>query len=143
MTPVEFFEAVRTLVDQVTPPHVQVTLGQPPDYPDGRMIHPYVIIWPTPGTTIDDRLIDGRMGAEATDISFQATAAGPDSLSAMQVTDDLAAALQDTIIGDAIIRADVIANREARPLADDTVRPVRYYTATTWQTQLTRSTTNA
>lgn len=139
MTPEEFFKAVKNQVDAVTPPHVQVTLGEPPDYPEGHMIHPYVIIWPTPGTALDERLVDGRMGQEATDISFQATAAGPDPLSTMQVTADLAAALQDTVIGGSIIRADTIANREARPIADDTVRPVRYYTATTWQTQLTRS----
>lgn len=142
MTPAKFFRQVADHVRAVTPDHVQVTLGAAPDYPDGTPIHPYVIVWPTPGTALDEQFIDGRMGAEATDISFQVTAAGPDPMSTMHVTADLAAALQDTIIDGAIIRADVIANREARPLADDTVRPVRYYTATTWQTQLTRSKTH-
>lgn len=139
MTPAEFFQTVKTWVDQATPPHVQVHLGQAPDYTPGERVHPYLIIWPTPGTALDERLVDGRMGTEATDISFQVTAAGPDAITVLHVTGDLVAALQDTVLGGAIIRADTITNREARPLPDETVRPVRYFLATTWQTQLTRS----
>lgn len=143
MTPAQFFQALHTHVDTVIPPHVPVSVGEAPDFKYDEPFHPYVVIWPNPGTTLDDRTVDGRMGSEATDLSFQVTAVAPDVMTLLHVTSDVNAALTDVHIGGHLVRPDVIVNRAVNPLKDESLRPVRYYMATTWQTNLNRSTANA
>lgn len=140
MTPAQFFQALHTHVDAVMPPHVLVSAGEAPDYKNDEPFHPYVVIWPNPGTAIDDQPIDGRMGTEATDLTFQVTTVAPDVMTLLYITSDVNAVLTDVRIGGHPVRPDVIVNRAVNPLKDESLRPVRYYMSTTWQTNLTRST---
>lgn len=135
MTPEEFFETLKSHVDDVVDDWVVVTLGEAPD----EKVQQYVIIWPSPGTSLDERAVTGRMGNEATDLTFQLTTAAPTSMGLLYTMQQVNAALTETLIGGHLIRPDVVTNRAATPLQDDTVRPSRHYMATTWQTQLTRS----
>lgn len=139
MTPHQFFPLVQDRVTAVVSPQVKVLVGEDPE----SFTVGYVIIWPSPGTALDDRTIDGRMGAEATDLSFQVTAASHQSVNLLRILQDVNTALTDARVGGRLIQPDTIINRAVTPLQDDTVRPVRHYMATTWHTTLTRSTTDA
>lgn len=138
MTPRAFFETLQEHVDALTPDHVLVEVGKAPPYRQDENFHPYVILWPAPGTPLDDRTVTGMLGQDATDLTFQVTVAAPDSLTLLSAMQDVTHALTDTRIGGNIIRPDSIANRAAHPLKDESLRPIRHYVATTWETQLAR-----
>lgn len=139
MSPVEFFTAVIAHVDSLTPPHVAVDSKAPP-YDPGKGFQPYVIIWPTPGTALNEHTVSGHIGQDGTDLSFQVTTAAPDVMTLLRVTTDVTNALTDARIGGRLVHPDVIVNRAVTPLTDESLRPVRHYMATTWQTQLKRIT---
>ena len=138
MTPRAFFETLQEHVDALTPKHVLVGVGEAPPYRQDENFHPYVILWPSPGTPLDERTVTGRMGGEASDLTFQVTVAAPDNMALLSAAQDVTDALTDTRIEGSIIRPDSVFNRAARPLKDDSLRPVRHYMVTTWGTQLTR-----
>lgn len=139
MTPHQFYTELKTHVTAVVgKPWVPVAVGEAPDDADL-----YIVIWPAPGTPVDDRAVTNLMGTEATALDFQVTAVADSPGNLLLLMQDVTAALTEVIIGGHLVRPDVITNRAVRPFRDETLRPVRHYMATTWHTTLTRSTTNA
>jgi hypothetical protein len=133
MTPLEFFEALRTHVAQALPSRIPVGFNKAPD----QSID-YVVIWPAPGTPVDDPTVNNLMGTEATALDFQVTAVSDQPIMLLQIMQRLTAALTETMVARHLVRPDVITNRAVRPLRDETRTPVRHYMVTTWQTTLTR-----
>lgn len=134
MSVASMYSAVRAHLQTVVNPQTAVEIGRAPDEA------PYVIIWPAPGSAVGEQRVDGTVGSEAVHVVFQVTTAAPSALYLLDVTRRVTAALTDLRIDNRLVQPDVVANRAATPLADESVSPTRHYIATTWQITMKEST---
>lgn len=134
MSVASMYDTVRQRVQAVVNNKTNVSIGTAPNEA------PYVIIWPAPGTAVGEYRVDGTVGNEATQVTFQVTTAAPNALYLLDITRRVTAALTDLRIHNRLVQPDVVANRAALPLLDDTVSPARHYIATTWQITMKENT---
>lgn len=126
-----FFTAVEAHLNESL--HVEAKVGEAPE---GKA--QYVVIWPAPGAPVDAPAISGHYGKEAMAVAFRVTVVAPTVTGLMYTQQDVNDALIDAHINGCLVVPDVIANRSATPLQDNTLRPAPHYLVTTWHTTLTR-----
>jgi len=120
-------------------------LGEPPtNVPatQAGFVHPYILIWPNLGSPVDEQNVASQFTNSATTTTFQITVVAANQMAVMIEGNKLSTLLTDMTFGGRLIKPDVIANRAATILKDDTIRPARYYTATTWETTIQGETTS-
>ncbi|WBL18517.1 hypothetical protein [Citricoccus sp. NR2] len=120
-----------------------VYLGHVPDshptIPDSNGLpRPYLVVWPSPGTAIDDEPVAGGPDLTGQHVRFTITAVAHDPTTVLRVLDDIRPQLTGCPVGDGIIRPDVEQQNSVRPLVDPDIRPARHYMPTDWWTQITR-----
>lgn len=136
----DLYTHIETILKAAVGTRAIVYLGHVPgDHPHvGGIPRPYLVVWPSPGTAVDDEPVAGGPDLTGQYVRFTITAAAGDPLTVLRLLDDFIPHLTGCPIGDGIIRPDVDQQNNARILVDPDVRPARHYMPTEWWTQITR-----